>query len=407
MKKYLVGGCVRDALLGLPVQDHDWVITGATPAEMLAQGYKQVGKDFPVFLHPQTKEEYALARTERKTGPGYYNFVVDYDPSVTLEEDLARRDLTINAIAQAEDGTIIDPYNGRADLKHKILRHVSPAFVEDPVRILRVARFAARFAPLGFTIAPETMQLMQQMVQAGEVDALVPERVWQEMQRALTEDAPEVFFTTLRSCSALVRIFPQLDCLWGIPQKAEHHPEIDTGAHMILCLQQAVKLSNKPEVRFAVLCHDLGKGITPKDDWPSHKGHEELGVKLIQDWCKQYHVPNDYRDLAIKVARFHLHAHRAAELRPDTMVKLFKSLDAFRNSEHLDEYILCCQADSTGRLGRQNDPYPNGDLLRKAFSAANSVDIQPLIDKGLTGEKLGDAIMQARIVAVKNILHKL
>lgn len=262
MEKYLVGGCVRDALLGLPVQDKDWVVVGATPAMMLQQGFIQVGKDFPVFLHPETKEEYALARTERKVGSGYYNFICDYEPTVTLEEDLARRDLTINAIAKTMDGKIIDPYGGQNDLQQKILRHVSAAFSEDPVRILRVARFVARFAPLGFSVDPETLQLMQEMVASGEVDALVPERVWQEMHRALQTDAPEVFFTCLRSCGALARIFPQLDCLWGVPQKAEYHPEIDTGEHIILALRQAAKLTSKPEVRFAVLCHDLGKGTT-------------------------------------------------------------------------------------------------------------------------------------------------
>lgn len=403
MNKYLVGGCVRDELLGLAVQDQDWVVVGATPAEMLKDGFQQVGKDFPVFLHPKTKEEYALARTERKTGPGYYNFAVDYDPSVTLEEDLARRDLTINAIAKAEDGTIIDPYHGQQDLQRKVLRHVSPAFIEDPVRILRVARFAARFASLGFTVAPETLQLMQQMVQDGEVDALVPERVWQEMQRALQEDAPEVFFLTLRACGALARIFPQLDCLWGVPQKPEHHPEVDTGAHMVLALQQIVKLSQKPEVRFAVLCHDLGKGNTPKDALPSHKGHEERGVKLIQEWCNQYHVPNHYRDLAVKVSRYHLHAHKAGELRADTIVKLFKSLDAFRNPEILEDFLLACQADSTGRLGRQDRPYPNGDFFRRAFVAANSIDVQAIVKNGLTGEKLGNAIFQERVRAVNTV----
>ncbi len=403
MEKYLVGGCVRDELLGLSVQDHDWVVVGATPMQMLAQGYQQVGKDFPVFLHPDTHEEYALARTERKTGQGYYNFECNYDPKVTLEEDLARRDLTINAIAKSEDQQIIDPYNGQRDLQLKILRHVSPAFVEDPVRILRVARFMARFAPLGFTVAPETMQLMQHMVQIGEVDALVPERVWQEMLRALQEEAPQYFFTTLRECGALARIFPQLDCLWGIPQKAQYHPEIDTGVHVMMALQQAVKLSPKPEVRFAVLCHDLGKGLTPKDDWPSHKMHEELGVKPIQEWCKQYRVPNEFRDLAIKVARYHLLAHRAVELRPETMAKLFQNLDAYRKPTILEDYLLACQADATGRLGMENDPFPSGDLIRNAFAAANNIEVQPLIAKGLQGEQLGLAIMQARAQAIKNL----
>lgn len=406
MQTYLVGGCVRDELLGIPVQDRDYVVVGATPAEMLQQGFVQVGKDFPVFLHPKTKEEYALARTERKTGPGYYNFAVDYDPSVTLEEDLARRDLTINAIAKSLDGKIIDPYHGQRDLEQKVLRHVSEAFVEDPVRILRVARFAARFAALGFKIAPETMQLMQQMVHAGEVNALVPERVWQEMQRALCEDTPEVFFTTLRACGALKILFPELDRLWGVPQKPEHHPEIDTGVHVMMALQQSVKFTPKPEVRFAVLCHDLGKGNTPQAEWPSHKGHEERGVKLIQEWCQRYRVPNDYRDFAVKVSRYHLHAHRINELRSDTIVKLFKSLDAFRTPAMLEDYILACKADSTGRQGRQDNPYPNADLLRQAYAAATSIDVQALVKQGLQGEKLGNAIEQERVNAVKSNLKR-
>ncbi len=381
-------------------------MVGATPAELLAQGFLQVGKDFPVFLHPKTKEEYALARTERKTGPGYYNFAVDYDPSVTLEEDLARRDLTINAIAKTVDGKIIDPYHGQQDLQHKVLRHVSDAFAEDPVRILRVARFAARFAPLGFTIAPQTLTLMQQMVEDGEVDALVPERVWQEMQRALCEAAPEVFFLTLRECGALKILFPQLDCLWGVPQKPEHHPEVDTGVHVMMALQQCVKLTAKPQVRFAVLCHDLGKGNTPRVEWPSHKGHEERGVTLIQDWCNKYRVPNEYRDLAVKVSRFHLHAHRIQELRSDTIVKLFKSLDAFRNPDILEEYILACKADATGRLGRQDNPYPNAEQIRQAYAAATSIDVKQLMQQGLQGEKLGHAIDQARANAVKTQLGR-
>lgn len=406
MKTYYVGGCVRDQLLGLPVVDNDYVVVGATPEQMIEQGFMQVGKDFPVFLHPKTKEEYALARTERKTGPGYYNFALTYDPTVTLEEDLARRDLTINAIARTLDGKIIDPYGGQKDLREKTLRHVSDAFVEDPVRILRVARFAARFAPMGFTIAKQTMQLMQEMVSNGEVDALVPERVWQEMQRALTEDAPEIFFLVLRECNALKVIFPELDCLWGIPQKIEYHPEVDTGEHIKLALQQITKITNNPVVRFAVLCHDLGKGVTPKTELPSHKGHEESGVKLIEEWCKKYRVPNEYKDLAVKVSRYHLHAHRAVEMRPDTIVKLFQSLDAFRRPEVLDEYLQACQADATGRKGLQEKPYPNAQLLRQAFMAANNIDVHALLAEGFSGEKLGQAIIKSRIDAVRKILQK-
>lgn len=401
MEIYLVGGSVRDQLLGRNVADRDWVVVGATAEQMLQQGFQQVGKDFPVFLHPETREEYALARTERKTGSGYYGFECDFDPSVTLEEDLQRRDLTINALAQHQDGHIIDPFGGQNDIKQRILRHVSAAFLEDPVRILRVARFAARFAPLGFTIAPETMQLMRQMVIDGEVDTLVPERVWQEMLRALQEDMPEVFFITLRECGALARIFPQLDRLWGVPQKPEYHPEIDTGIHIMMALQQAVKFTSKPEIRFAVLCHDLGKGITPVDQLPSHHGHEERGVELIRSWCNKYRVPNNFRDLAIKVSRWHLHAHRAAELRPETLVKLFQGLDAFRNPVILQDYLIACQSDATGRAGKQDNLYPNAALVQNAYIAACDIDVSALMAKGLEGAQLGAAILQARIKAVK------
>lgn len=406
MKIYLVGGCVRDELLGLSIQDKDWVVVGATPAEMLEQGYQQVGKDFPVFLHPQTKDEYALARTERKIGLGYYNFICNYDPQVTLEEDLLRRDLTINALAKSADGDIIDPYHGVQDLQQKILRHVSAAFAEDPVRILRVARFAARFARLGFTVAPETMQLMQKMVAAGEVEALVPERVWQEMVRALQEKNPEVFFLVLHECGALARLFPQLDILWGVPQPAKHHPEIDTGVHVMLALQQAVRMTNKPRVRFAVVCHDLGKGLTPQHEWPSHKGHEERGVKLIQEWCNKYRVPHEFTDLAIKVSRWHLHAHRAAELRADTIVKLLQGLDAFRKPEILDDYLIACAADAKGRTGKETDPYPNAEIIKRAYIAATGINVSELLEQGLTGKQLGEAILRARIKAVQQTLHQ-
>lgn len=406
MQIYLVGGSVRDKLLGLPVTDRDWVVVGATPEQMLQQNFQQIGKDFPVFLHPSTKEEYALARTERKTGQGYHGFVCNADPSVTLEQDLARRDLTINAIAKSEDGKLIDPYNGMQDLKSKVLRHVSPAFAEDPVRILRVARFAARFAPLGFTIAAETIALMRGMVKAGEVDALVPERVWQEMLKALKEDTPAVFFTKLRACGALARIFPALDKLWGVPQKKEWHPEIDTGIHVMLALQQAVKFSQKAEVRFAVLCHDLGKGLTPQAEWPSHKMHEERGIKPIQEWCDKYRVPNDFKDLAIKVAKWHLLVHRAEELRPETIFKLLKSLNAFRNPEILEDYLLACKADATGRTGMENKQCPGLDIIRNAFNAASAVDVQELIKQGLEGEELGLALSTARVNAIAGYLKE-
>lgn len=406
MQIYLVGGCVRDELLGLPVKDRDWVVVGATPEQMLQQGFQQVGKDFPVFLHPDSREEYALARTERKTGVGYYGFACNSDPSITLEQDLVRRDLTVNAIAKDKDGKIIDPYFGSQDINNKILRHVSPAFAEDPVRILRVARFAARFAALGFTIAPETIALMQQMVAAGEVDNLVPERVWQEMHKALQEQMPSIFFTTLRECGALAKIFPELDRLWGVAQKPQYHPEIDTGIHVMLALQQAVKLTNKPTVRFAVLCHDLGKGLTPVDQLPSHHGHEERGVKPIQEWCARYRVPNDFKDLAVKVSKWHLHAHRAAELRSDTLLKLLRALDAFRNPENLEDYLIACQSDATGRTGMENNAYTKGDIIRAAFIAASKVDVQELIQQGYTGADLGEQLDRARVVAIKHALGR-
>lgn len=404
MEIYLVGGSVRDELLGRKNVDHDWIVVGATAADMLQQGYIQVGKDFPVFLHPDSKEEYALARTERKTSQGYYGFECNADPTVTLEEDLMRRDLTINAIAKATDGTIIDPYGGQKDLQAKVLRHVSPAFAEDPVRILRLARFAARYEE--FTVAPETLGLMRNMVLAGEVDSLVPERVWQETERALTENSPQKFFLILRECGALEKIFPALNKLWGVPQKIEYHPEVDTGVHTMMSLQQAVAFGATADVRFATLCHDLGKGLTPEQDLPSHKGHEDRGVKPIELWCKQYRVPNHYRDLAVKVARWHLHAHRAAELRPDTILKLLKGLDVFRNPSILGKYLLACKADATGRLGKTNDPYPQLDIILKSFEAANSVHSQALLAEGLKGPELGAAIDKLRVAAIKIALQR-
>lgn len=404
MKIYLVGGSVRDELLGRKNVDRDWVVVGSTIEKMRQDGYIQVGKDFPVFLHAETKEEYALARTERKTGSGYYGFECNSDPTVTLEEDLLRRDITINAMAKSPDGKIIDPYGGQKDLHAKILRHVSPAFAEDPVRILRVARFAARYSD--FNVAPETLSLMREMVTAGEVDALVPERVWQETERALKEDNPQQFFVILRECGALARIFPALDNLWGVPQKKEYHPEIDTGVHTMMALQQAVFFNAPIDVRFATLCHDLGKGLTPKEELPSHKGHEERGVKPIQEWCKKYRVPNDYRDLAVKVARWHLHAHRAAELRPDTIVKLFKGLDVFRNNSVLDKYLQACKADATGRLGLNNKEYPQAEILRRALAAAQDVSTQKLVADGLQGPELGAAIDKMRADAIKIALQR-
>lgn len=399
---YLVGGAVRDKLLGRPYNERDWVVVGSTENEMLKAGYKRVGKDFPVFLHPESKEEYALARTERKKGKGYYGFECHASPDVTLEEDLARRDLTINAIAESSDGKIIDPYNGQADLKNKILRHVSPAFSEDPVRILRIARFAAKLAPLGFTVASETIELMKGMVEVGEVDALVPERVWQEMERALREADPEQFILVLRNCNALAKIWSGLNALWGVPQKKEYHPEIDTGIHTMMALQQACKFTTDPLTRFATLCHDLGKGQTPEAEWPSHRGHEERGVPLIQEFANRYRIPHEYRELAIMVSRFHLHCHRVFELTAKTFVKTLEGLDAFRQPERFEKFLIACQADATGRLGLEEKAYPQADRMREGAHIAKQVDVQALIAAGFEGAALGEKIHQARISLIKN-----
>lgn len=403
---YLVGGAVRDELLGLNPKERDWVVVGATEQEMLDQGFRRVGKDFPVFLHPESQEEYALARTERKVGKGYYGFVCDSNPKVTLEEDLSRRDLTINAMAKTMDGKIIDPYQGQADLNHKLLRHVSKAFGEDPVRILRVARFASRFSALGFQVADETLQLMREMVQANEVDALVPERVWQEMERSLKEQDPTQFFEVLRTCGALERLWADLNVLWGIPQPVEHHPEIDTGVHVMMVLAMASQLSNDPVVRFAALCHDLGKGVTPASGWPSHRGHEELGVPLIERFCERYRVPNQYKELAVLVSRFHLHCHRVQELRPDTLLKTLERLDAFRQPERFEKFLLACEADARGRKGLENREYPQANKMRQAYQIAKNVDLKPLIEMDLPGFKLKEKIHQKRIEAIKKYFDK-
>lgn len=400
-KIYLVGGAVRDKLLDLSVSEKDWVVVGATPEAMLAENYKQVGKDFPVFLHPKTHEEYALARTERKTAKGYYGFVCDFSDSVTLEEDLLRRDFTINAIAEDLNGNIIDPFKGRLDLENKILRHVSPAFREDPVRILRLARFASRFFPLGFTIAPETEALMREMIASGEIEHLVPERVWKEMSRSLEEKDPSQFIEVLRSCGALEVLWPELNKLWGIPQPIEHHPEIDTGVHVMMVLKMACVLSPDPVTRFAALCHDLGKGSTSVEHWPKHRGHEELGVPLIQSFCNRYKLPTEYRDLAILVSRYHLHCHRAFELKHTTLLSTLEHLDAFRKPERFEKFLIACEADARGRLGLENKPYPQANKMRAAFRAAKNVDIRPLIEQGFTGEAIKQKIHQLRVMAIK------
>ena len=400
MKVYLVGGAVRDKLLGLPVQDRDWVVVGATPEDMLRLGYAPVGKDFPVFLHPQSKEEYALARTERKTAPGYKGFAVHAAPDVTLEDDLRRRDLTINAMAESTEGELIDPFGGQGDLRHGLLRHVSPAFIEDPVRILRAARFAARFAPRGFRVADETRELMCSMVERGEIDALVPERVWQELERALGEDAPQVFFEELRACGALTRLFPEIDRLWGVPQPEKHHPEVDTGVHVMLVLQESARLSRDKRVRFAALMHDLGKGTTPQEQWPQHIGHEERGVALIEILCRRFAVPNEYRDLAVLVSRYHTHFHRAAELRASTLLKTLEALDAFRRPERLEQFLLACEADSRGRPGYEFREVPQSEIIRAGLRAASAITAQPFVERGLSGKAVGEAVQRERIAAI-------
>lgn len=396
----MVGGAVRDTLLGIEPKERDWVVVGATPEQLKAQGYKQVGKDFPVFLHPKTHEEYALARTERKTAPGYHGFSMHAAPDVTLEEDLLRRDLTINAIAQTASGQLIDPFNGQQDLADKLLRHVSPAFSEDPVRILRVARFAARFAHLGFTIAPETNELMRDMVNAGEVDALVAERVWTETERALGEKNPARFFEVLRDCGALEKLFPEIEHLFGVPQPEKHHPEIDTGLHTLMVLTQAARLSPDTRVRFAALVHDLGKGTTPKDQWPKHIAHEERGVPLVEDLCQRLRVPKSYRELAVAVTRYHLHYHRAAELKPATLLKLFGALDAFRRPERFELFILACEADSRGRTGFENAHFDQPGILRRTRDAAAAVTAKTLTGK-LAGAAIGEELNRLRKQAIK------
>lgn len=402
MQTYLVGGAVRDQLLGLPVRERDWVVVGATPGDLEKLGYRRVGRDFPVYLHPETSEEYALARTERKTGPGYRGFEVHADPSVTLEEDLQRRDLTINAMARTNGGEIIDPTGGRAHLEARLLHHVSDAFREDPVRILRVARFAARLHDLGFRVAPATLELMRTMVGAGEVAALVPERVWQETASALAEPRPDVFIQVLRDCGALAIVFPEVDALFGVPQPADWHPEIDTGVHVGLALRQAARRSFSTEVRFAVLVHDLGKGTTPPAEWPRHVGHEQRSVDMVEALCRRLAVPNRFRDLAIAVARNHGLCHRALELRPATLLKLLESLDAFRRGERVSEFLDACEADARGRTGLEDQPYPQRDLLLAAWRAALAVDTRAVAaaGEGLAGEKLGEAIRNARLAAV-------
>lgn len=404
MKTYLVGGAVRDALLGLPVKDRDFLVVGATPEQLLSQGYQSVGKDFPVFLHPKTKQEYALARTERKQGQGYTGFACYFAPDVTLEQDLLRRDLTINAMAKDElSGDIFDPYGGQYDLQQRVLRHVSPAFVEDPLRVLRVARFYARFYALGFKVADETKQLMQQLVQQGEIQHLTAERVWQETARALSEDTPAPYFELLHEVGALAVLMPELDKLWGIPNPPKWHPEIDTGVHCMLVLAQAALLSDRLDVRFAALCHDVGKGDTPPEHWPSHHGHEMLGLPLIEQLCQRLRVPNDCKELALLASQYHQIVHKASELRSATVQKLFDGIDLWRRPDRLELLLTCCMADLRGRTGFEHAVYPQADYLRELAKAARSIDMKALVAKGLKGEEMKAAVKNARLDAIKQL----
>jgi len=400
MRVYLVGGAVRDRLLGREVKERDWVVVGSSPEELERDGYMPVGREFPVFLHPQTHEEYALARRERKVGLGYRGFTTQFAPDVTLEDDLRRRDLTINAMAETPTGEIIDPYGGRRDLEARLLRHVSEAFVEDPVRILRVARFAARYADLGFRVAEDTVALMKQMTDSGEVDALVPERVWQETERALGETRPDVFFETLRSCGALAKIFPELDALYGVPQPPQWHPEVDTGVHVMLVVRYAASVGAPTVVRFAALVHDLGKALSPAEKWPSHHGHEEAGVPLVEALCERLKVPNVYRDLGVLTARHHALVHRAAELRANTVVKLLEMLDAFRRPDRFGEFLLACECDARGRTGLESRPYPQRDYLLRARDAAAAVTLTQEERQLLKGPVLGERLREKRLAAV-------
>jgi tRNA nucleotidyltransferase (CCA-adding enzyme) len=403
MEVYLVGGAVRDELLGRAVRERDWVVVGSTPQAMLDAGYRQVGRDFPVFLHPETNEEYALARTERKTGRGYHGFELRFSPDVTLEDDLRRRDLTINAIARAPDGRLIDPCGGQRDLEARTLRHVSEAFNEDPVRILRVARFLARFQPLGFSVAAETLVRMRAMVASGEVDALVAERVWQETDRALAEPAPDAWLRLLHDCGALARIYPELDALYGVPQPEKWHPEIDTGLHIELVLQAVADLTSEPRIRFAALMHDLGKGRTPRSQWPTHHGHEERGVEMLREVATRLRVPGDYRELAELAARWHGLANRAMELRPRTLLELLEACDAMRRPDRFRELLLAFEADYRGRGGWRLRPYPQAERLGHALAVALATTLDDADREGLPGEQIGVLLRRRRLAALRQL----
>jgi len=404
MEIYLVGGAVRDQLLGRPVKERDWVVVGSDVDEMISLGYRPVGKDFPVFLHPETHEEYALARTERKTAAGYHGFNFHASPDVTLEEDLIRRDLTINAIAQSAEGDIIDPFDGQADIQAKVFKHVSPAFSEDPVRILRLARFSARYAD--FSIDPDTLSLMQEMVRSGETSALVPERVWQELHKALAEDTPTNFIKALRSCGALEVILPEIEQLYGVPQPPKWHPEIDTGIHTELVLEQACKLSQDTHVRFAALVHDLGKGTTPADILPSHHGHEKRGARMIKELADRLRIPNDFRDLGMITSQYHTHVHKAAELKATTVAKTLKSLDAYRKPERFEHFLLACEADARGRTGLELQPYPQADYYREVFLAASNILTDDMNMSEMGGQQIAAEIERRRVAAIKKICKR-
>lgn len=401
MDIYLVGGAVRDRLLGLEPGDRDHVVVGQTPEAMLAAGFRPVGRDFPVFLHPETNEEYALARTERKSGRGYRGFVVDSDPSVTLEEDLGRRDFTINAIAEGEDGALVDPFNGADDLKARVLRHVGPAFVEDPLRVLRAARFMARFAALGFTVAPETMALMREISASGELDALVPERVWQELSKALASKQPSAFIRTLHDCGALAAVLPEVEALYGVPQRAEYHPEVDTGVHVELVCDMAARLApGDTAIGFAALTHDLGKALTPEDELPRHVMHEQRGLAPLRVLCERLKVPTAHRELALMACREHLNVHRLLELRDASVHDLFARCDAFRKPDRVAALAIACEADKRGRAGLQDAPYPQRAELLRLHAAAMAVSTRDIASDGLTGLQIGEAMRKARIAAI-------
>jgi len=405
MEVFLVGGAVRDELLGKTIRERDWVVVGGTPGELVDQGFRQVGASFPVFLHPDSGEEYALARTERKQGHGYHGFTVDFHPGVTLTEDLERRDLTINAMARDENGQLIDPFNGLRDLEQRVLRHVSDAFSEDPLRVLRVARFAARFAEIGFTIHPSTLQLMVDMVQSGELEHLVPERVWSEFEKAFRCSKPGKFIEVLRQCGALALLLPEVDCLFGIPQPEKYHPEIDTGVHVLLTMDLAASMSAGPNVVFALLLHDLGKGLTPESRLPSHLGHEVSGVPLVRHVCERFRVPGAYQDLATVVCKLHLRCHRLLEARPATLMKLIEEADLLRQPDRAMPFLQACEADYRGRKGLENRPYPQAQRLQLALAAAQSISAADVDISGLQGPQIGEKIRQARVAAIGDALN--